>query len=107
MGSLDKLAGKHNVHIIWNFSATSHGKGPVDGVGAAVKRETANKIRTRQLNINNLDDFDKAVSNLRITKISSKEVLQCAENLKLMEIFESAVAIQLPITNYQMPLHWI
>ena len=61
--------------MTWNFIATSHGKGPVDGVGATVKREAGQKIHTRQ-NINNLDDFEKAVANLKnikITKISSEK----------------------------------
>ena len=73
MGSLDKLSRKHKIHMIWNFSATTHGKSPVDGVGATVKREAGQKIHTRWQNINNLDDYEKAVANLRnikITKIS-------------------------------------
>ena len=75
MGSLDKSSRKHKVQMTWNFIATSHGKGPVDGVGATVKREAGQKIHTRQ-NINNLDDFEKAVANLKnikITKISSEK----------------------------------
>ena len=39
MGSLDKVSRKPKVHLIWNFSATSHGKGHVDGLGATVKTE--------------------------------------------------------------------
>lgn len=38
MSALDMLSLKHNVKLAWNFSATSHGKGPVDGIGATVKR---------------------------------------------------------------------
>ena len=29
---------KHGIEITWNFFATSHSKGPVDGIGGAVKR---------------------------------------------------------------------
>ena len=75
MGSLDKSSRKHKVQMTWNFIATSHGKRPVDGVGATVKREAGQKIHARQ-NINNLDDFEKAVANLeniKITKISSEK----------------------------------
>lgn len=39
MGSLDKVSRKPKVHLIWNFSATSHGKSHVDGLGATVKTE--------------------------------------------------------------------
>ena len=75
MGSLDKSSRKHKVQMTWNFIATSHGKRPVDGVGATVKREAGQKIHARQ-NINNLDDFEKAVANhenIKITKISSEK----------------------------------
>ena len=74
MGSLDKSLRKHKVQMTWNFSATSYGKGPVDRVGATVKREAGQKIHARQ-STNNLDDFEKAVANLKnikITKISSE-----------------------------------
>ena len=36
--SLHTLEKKHRIKILWNFSATSHGKGSVDGIGASVKR---------------------------------------------------------------------
>ena len=32
----------------WNFFATSHGKGPVDGVGGAVKRAVRDMVRCRR-----------------------------------------------------------
>ena len=35
--SMPMLSAKHNVKLSWNFSATSHGKGPFDGVGATLK----------------------------------------------------------------------
>ena len=37
MASMPMLSAKHNVKLSWNFSATSHGKGPFDGVGATLK----------------------------------------------------------------------
>lgn len=33
------LQDKFKKKIIWNFFATSHGKGPVDGIGGAIKRQ--------------------------------------------------------------------
>ena len=54
MEALKLLCVRHNIDIKWNFSATSHGKGPVDGVGTAVKREAWNKIRNRICIVNNL-----------------------------------------------------
>ena len=37
MASMPMLSAKHNVKLSWNFSATSHGKGPFDGVDATLK----------------------------------------------------------------------
>lgn len=36
--AIPALQKKHHITIRWNFFATSHGKGPVDGIGGAVKR---------------------------------------------------------------------
>ena len=96
MGSLDLLSKKHNIDIIWDFSATSHGKGPVDSAGATVKREASQKTLTCRHTMNNLDDFEMAVLNLKnikITKISEEEVYECAAKLDLKELFENARAI--------------
>ena len=35
-----------NISASWTFSATSHGKGPVDGIGAAVKSRATRHILT-------------------------------------------------------------
>ena len=47
----------YNIKITWNFSAISHGKGPVDGVGATMKQIAADMVRRRERIINNLEDF--------------------------------------------------
>lgn len=48
MSSLPHLESKHNVTIKWNFFATSHGKGPVDGIGATVKRIVWSNTKNRR-----------------------------------------------------------
>ena len=45
MGAIEMLSEMCNIKIIWNFSATSHGKGPIDGVGATLNRTAADKDR--------------------------------------------------------------
>ena len=37
MASMPMLSAKHNVKLSWNFNATSHGKGLIEGVGAPLK----------------------------------------------------------------------
>ena len=34
---IDKFSAKHNKRFLWTFSATSHGKGVVGGIGGNVK----------------------------------------------------------------------
>ena len=66
---------KQNVKLSWNFSATSPGKGPVDGVGATLKRHAMEKNQTRKVTIN-ADEFYQAVrdSNIKVTLINSTEL---------------------------------
>ena len=61
MGAMEMLSEMYNIKIIWNFSATSHGKGPVDGVGATLKRIAADKVRRHESIINNLQDFCNSI----------------------------------------------
>ena len=61
MGTIEMLSEMYNIKIIWNFSATSHGKGTVDGVGATLKRIAEDKVCRRESIINNLQDFYNAV----------------------------------------------
>ena len=51
--SIPWLQQKHKLRICWNFFATSHGKGPVDGIGGVVKRMATQKVIQRKVNITN------------------------------------------------------
>ena len=51
---------KHASNISWNFFATSHGKGAVDGVGGVLKWRTWNKVKARQVVIRNAAEFTDA-----------------------------------------------
>jgi len=44
---------EYNFKIIWNFFATSHGKGAVDGIGGTVKRTVWRNVRTTAIAPNN------------------------------------------------------
>ena len=68
--------------LSWNFSATSHGKGPINGVGATLKRQAMEKIQTRKCVINNASEVFDAVqgSNIKVTMINSTELEKYADN---------------------------
>ena len=50
---------KHDIKIFWHYFAAMHGKGVVDGVGAAVKRMASNKVRAEDAKISNAETFAK------------------------------------------------
>lgn len=61
--------------IYWNFFATSHGKGCVDGIGAIVKIIVRKHIRARDYVVNSANDFVSAF-HLTKSKISVEEVTE-------------------------------
>jgi len=86
----------HDVKLVWNFFATSHGKGPVDGVGGTLKRIAADKVRSRQCIINGMADFIAAVqhSSITVTSMTADAVKQHECELHLDNIFSEAKAIK-------------
>ena len=48
---------KFDVKIIWNFFATSHGKGVVDGLGCTVKRSVWRHIRSEKAHITSAKEY--------------------------------------------------
>ena len=64
IASLAGLQRDHNVEITWNYFATSHGKGPVDGIGGSVKRFVWDKVRSRKHHVNSASTFVLAAQNM-------------------------------------------
>ena len=94
MASVNMLSKKYNVKLSWNFSATSHGKGPVDGAGATLKRHAMEKVQTHKVTINNVDEFYQAIrdSNIKVTLINTTE-LQIYSNKYLETLFSNSAPI--------------
>ena len=82
----------YRIAIKWNYNATSHGKGPIDDLGAVVKRIASNQVLTRKAIINNAEDFYHVVSNnnpnFQISLILSAHIHQRSSELNLHEIFQ-------------------
>ena len=91
MASMNMFSKNHNVKLSWNFSAMSPSKGPVDGVGATLKRHAIEKNQTRKVTINNADEFYQAVrdSNIKVTLVNSTE-LQKYSNRYLETLFSNS-----------------
>ena len=65
----------HGVKIQWNFFATSHGKGPVDGLGGSVKRSVWRHVKSGMSHIENAKEY-ATVAKERNPKIHIEYVAQ-------------------------------
>lgn len=84
-------------NIIWNFFATSNGKGPVDGIGGAIKHLVRNYVKTHKGNVFNAADFTSAAqvmsSDVKIIQMKTSEIEERNEALNMHSIFEEAVPL--------------
>lgn len=83
----------------WNFFASSHGKGAVDGVGAVVKRTAWMGVKARKVIINEAQDFynyvSKEVENVECMYVESNEIQQNIPSLdKRWELVTAIPKIQ-------------
>ena len=75
MALIIPLEKKHDIKIFWHHFAAMHGKGVVDGVGAAVMRMASNKVRAEEAEITNAETFAKFPHSceMRVWWLSEKE----------------------------------
>ena len=84
-------------HIVWNFFATSHGKGPVDGIGGCTKRSVSAEVMSGRVEVRTSHDFAVVATNKCpnvIVRHISKDDIE-AEVEKLNSDWEAT----LPIPN--------
>lgn len=71
-------------NLEWNFFATSHGKGPVDGLGGSVKRVIRKKVLSRKSVVGNAAEF---VNVYQVDSSQVKLVLVAVEEIEGMKSF--------------------
>jgi len=86
------------LRISWHYFATSHGKGAVDGIGAAVKRSVWTAVSTRKvesvIDAKAFADVAKRFSHkVDVTLITAKEIQVKCEELMLDKCFDEATVI--------------
>lgn len=83
--------------IVWNFFATSHGKGCVDGLGAVVKHRVRRMILAKKAIVNNATDFVSAfnaeATSIQVTEVSDSEITNVNYELELEFVFANAVNV--------------
>jgi len=89
----------HGIEIHWNFFATSHGKGPVDGIGGSMKRKVWTGVKARKFLVTNASSFVEAASaddasKVKVLEMAESEITQRNESLNLAHVFSNAPAIQ-------------
>lgn len=95
--SLKVLQHKCGKKLTWNYFATSHGKGPVDGIGGSLKRQVWNAVKCRKVMVNDATTFAAAAStnsNVVVKVISEEETKNINALLKVNEVFERAQVIK-------------
>lgn len=72
-------------YLEWNYFATSHGKGAVDGVGAVIKRSVWQITKTKRILLETALDFFECARNklsgICLIYISSKQIDEFSPNL--------------------------
>ena len=74
---------EHGFTITWNFFATSHGKGVVDGIGGTVKRAIWRHVKAERAHVTNASEYStlgtKVCPNILVKFIPKEEMLnrQC------------------------------
>ncbi|XP_030827949.1 uncharacterized protein LOC115928135 [Strongylocentrotus purpuratus] len=94
--ALCTLQEAHKIQIKWNFFSTSHGKGPVDGIGGSAKRFVMQRVLSRQDIVADASSFVLAASfmeNVCVTEVKSTEIAKRNEKLKLKDVFIQAKPI--------------
>lgn len=93
---LSKLA--NIVQVQWNYFATSHGKGVVDGIGGTIKRLVWNASQSRRVSpVTDAKSFHEVATKLNssvsVRLMEKKEIRDRATSLGLSKSFKEVVAL--------------
>ncbi|CAF1101340.1 unnamed protein product [Adineta ricciae] len=92
--NLTRIANKYNISLSWNFLATSHGKGVVDGIGGSAKRLVWSAVLAGEV-CRTAEDFVK-IAKKKTKKIILIEITADAidrSKVELENIFKTAKSI--------------
>lgn len=89
---------KFGIKIVWNYFATAHGKGIVDGLGAVIKKKVRRLVMARERIVNCASDFvnsfNSEASLIDLIEMSKEDIDKINNELKLVDVFRSAPAIK-------------
>ncbi len=76
--------------ITWNFFATSHGKGPCDSLGGAVKRMARQAVLSRRVKVQSAAQMKMAIQTENIEILVLNDVNKVFEDSSFPEIMNAA-----------------
>lgn len=92
------LQEKFHIKIIWNYFATSHGKGCVDGIGATAKMVVRKHVKARDCIVKSSSDFvhafNRTSSNIQIEEMKENDFDAINNDLKAAGIYGCAKNIR-------------
>lgn len=94
--AINVLQQKYGILINWNYFATAHGKGPVDGIGAVVKRQVWDLVKKRKCVVTNAEGFVAAANKstgIYVRQMNEVEIHKRNETLGLGQIFSCAASL--------------
>lgn len=95
-----------NIKIYWNYFATSHGKGCIDGITATTKMIVRKHIRSRDCVVNNSTDFVKAfnmtTSQIAIEEVSERDIDEINTTLNVTAMYSTAQNISRIASKHQI-----
>lgn len=96
------------IKIFWNFFATAHGKGSVDGIGAVVKNRVKRLVKSRHSIVNCSSDFCQAFNSensvIEVMHMPESETTKIRKGLKLDDVFAAAPAVAEVFSFHQLQL---
>lgn len=100
------LEAKFNLKIVWNFFATAHGKGCVDGLGATVKQTVRKHIKARDSIVGNaaqfVEAFKRTPSKILVEEVTEEEISTLNDEISADEVYASAPAVKNILSAHQI-----
>lgn len=88
---------KFSITIIWNYFATAHGKGTVDGIGSLVKNKVLRSVMVGESIVYCAKDFvnafNKDKSKITLVEMNKREIDKINQDLKLEDLVSTAPPI--------------
>ena len=95
MFSLLTVLYSHKYDIVWNYFATSHGKGPTDALGGNAKRIVHRKSMGKQAHVKDANSFAQALvnTNINIKVFTVDEINKTCNDLGVKHIWDNVAPI--------------